>query len=100
MNEKLEPIHPGEILLEEYLKPLNISIVDLAKDLHVPSERISAIVNNTEGIRADTALRLAKYFSTTPKFWLNLQSNYELRLVQSTTWQTDESKVQVLSNQP
>ena len=71
-------IHPGEILLEEFLKPMNISQNQLAMDLHVPVPRINAIVKGTRSITADTALRLGKYFGTGPEFWCNLQSNYDL----------------------
>lgn len=71
-------IHPGEILLEEFLKPMNITQNQLAMDLHVPAPRIYAIVKGTRAVSADTALRLGKYFGTEPEFWLNLQSNYDL----------------------
>ena len=71
-------IHPGEILLEEFLKPMEISQNKLALDLHVPAPRIYAIVKGTRSITADTALRLGRYFGTGPEFWINLQSNYDL----------------------
>ena len=71
-------IHPGEILLEEFLKPMNISQNKLAMDIHVPAPRIYAIVRGTRAITADTALRLGKYFGTGPEFWCNLQTNYDL----------------------
>ena len=71
-------IHPGEILLEEFLKPMEISQNKLALDLHVPAPRIYAIVKGTRAITADTALRLGRYFGTGPEFWINLQSNYDL----------------------
>ena len=71
-------IHPGEILMEEFLKPLNISQNKLAMDIHVPAPRINAIARGARAITADTALRLGKYFGTGPEFWLNLQSNYDL----------------------
>ena len=71
-------IHPGEILSEEFLKPMNISQNKLAMDIHVPTPRINAIVKGTRAISADTALRLGKYFGTGPEFWCNLQSNYDL----------------------
>ena len=74
------PVHPGEILREELMKPHGISINALALELHVPITRISEIVNERRGITADTALRLARYFNTTPDFWMNLQQNYELTL--------------------
>lgn len=74
----LNPVHPGEILLEDFLKPLDISQYRLAKDIHVPLRRINEIALGRRGISADTALRLARYFNTTAQFWLNLQSRYEL----------------------
>ncbi len=79
-TELLDPIHPGEILLEEFMKPLGISINALARHLRVPPNRISAIVNGKRGITADTALRLSRYFSNSAEFWLNLQSSCDLRL--------------------
>lgn len=74
----LNPIHPGEILAEDFLKPMSISQYRLAKDIHVPLRRVNEIGRQRRGISADTALCLAKYFNTTPQFWLNLQSRYEL----------------------
>jgi addiction module HigA family antidote len=71
-------IHPGEILSEEFLKPMGVSQNKLAMDIHVPTPRINAIVKGTRAITADTALRLGKYFGTGPEFWSNLQSNYDL----------------------
>jgi addiction module HigA family antidote len=72
------PVHPGEILLEDFMKPAGISINGLALELRVPATRISAIVNEARGISADTALRLGRYFSTTSEFWMNLQSRFDL----------------------
>jgi addiction module HigA family antidote len=74
----LNPVHPGEILLEDFLKPLAISQYRLAKEIHVPSRRVNEIALGRRGVSADTALRLGRYFNTTPQFWLNLQSHYEL----------------------
>ncbi len=71
-------IHPGEILLEEFLRPLAISQNKLAMDIHVPAPRINAIVKGIRSISADTAIRLGRYFGTGPEFWLNLQNNYDL----------------------
>jgi len=76
------PIHPGEILLEDFLKPLGISANKLARELRVPSNRIVKIVNGERGITADTALRLARFFNMTPDFWMNLQSHYDLEKAQ------------------
>lgn len=74
------PIHPGEILLEEFLKPLKISQNALSRDLDVPLQRINQIVLGKRAITVDTALRLAKYFETTPELWLNLQARYDLEM--------------------
>jgi addiction module HigA family antidote len=70
--------HPGEILLEEFMKPLNLSANALALDLHVPANRILAIVKGERAVTADTALRLSRYFGTTAELWINLQANYDL----------------------
>lgn len=78
MTKKIKPIHPGEILMEEFLSPLAISQYRLAKDIAVAPRRINEIVHGSRAISADTALRLGKYFKTSPQFWLNLQSHYEL----------------------
>jgi len=77
----LKPIHPGEILLEEFLKPMGISQYRLAKDTHVPPRRINEIVLGKRGITADTALRLARYFGTSVDVWMNLQTRYEVETV-------------------
>ena len=87
MTKKLRaPIHPGEILLEEFMRPLDISINRLARDINVPPNRISEIVNGKRSITADTALRLGKYFGVSPQIWLDLQSDYDIRVAQHTTW--------------
>ncbi len=78
----LEPIHPGEILREEFMKPMEISINRLARDIAVPPGRISGIINGKRGITADTALRLGKYFGVSPQTWMGLQGEYDLRLAQ------------------
>jgi addiction module HigA family antidote len=80
MATKLAPIHPGEILLEEFLGPLDISQYRLAKDISVPPRRINEIVHGQRAISADTALRLARYFGTTERFWLNLQTRHDLEV--------------------
>ena len=79
-NEKLAPVHPGEVLLEEFLKPMNLSQNRLAMAIGVPARRINEIVLGKRGVSADTALRLARYFGTSPEFWLGLQMDYELDL--------------------
>jgi addiction module HigA family antidote len=76
----MEPIHPGEILMEEFLEPLGISQYRLAKDISVPPRRINEIVHGKRSITADTALRLARFFGTTERFWLNLQVRYDLEV--------------------
>jgi addiction module HigA family antidote len=74
----LNPVHPGEILLEDFLKPLRISQYRLAREIHVPARRVNEIALRRRGVSADTALRFGRYFNTTPQFWLNLQTHYEL----------------------
>lgn len=76
--EKLPNIHPGEVLLEEFLKPMKISAYRLSKDLRIPQTRISEILKKNRRITADTALRLSKYFGTTAKFWLGLQNDFDI----------------------
>ena len=80
MPEKIKPVHPGEILREEFLKPMGISQYRLARDIGVQPTRINQIVKGKAGISADTALRLGKYFQMSAQFWLNLQSHYELEI--------------------
>ena len=80
MNRKIDPIHPGEILLEEFLIPMEISQYRLAKDINVPARRINEIVLGKRAITADTALRLSEYFGLSEKFWLNLQMRYNLEV--------------------
>jgi len=82
--KRLSPVHPGEILLEEFLKPLKISQNRLGRDLGVPAQRINEIIRGRRAITVDTALRLAKYFGTTPQFWLNLQAHYDLEMAVET----------------
>ena len=77
---KLAPVHPGEVLLEEFLEPMGISQYRLAKDISVPPRRINEIVHGTRAVTADTALRLARYFGTSERFWLNLQTGYDLEI--------------------
>jgi len=80
MNKKMKPIHPGEILLEDFLKPMGISQYRLAKDTSVPARRINEIVQGKRSITADTALRLARFFGTSPELWVKLQAHYELAI--------------------
>ena len=79
-KRKLEPIHPGEVLLADFLEPLELSQYRLAQDISVPPRRINEIVHGTRAVSADTALRLARYFGTTEQFWLNLQARFDLEV--------------------
>jgi len=92
----LELIPPGEILYEEFMKPMGISINALARDIDVPPNRVSEIVNGKRAITADTALRLGKYFGVSPETWLDLQSDYDLRLIRRTAWKRVEPRVRKL----
>lgn len=85
MATYLDPIHPGEILQEDFLQPMGISINRLAREIGVPPGRISTIVNGKRSITADTALRLAVYFGTSAELWLNLQCDYDLRIARRNT---------------
>jgi addiction module HigA family antidote len=82
--KSLPPVHPGEVLLEEFLQPFVISQNRLARDLGVPAQRINDIVRKNRSVTVDTALRLARYFQTTPQFWLNLQMHYDLEMARAT----------------
>jgi addiction module HigA family antidote len=92
-NEILSPITPGEVLHDDFMKPLGISINQLARDIVVPPNRISAIVNGKRGITADTALRLQRYFSVEAQFWLNLQAEYDLRIIKRKIWSDIEKRI-------
>ena len=91
--KKLAPIHPGEILLEEFLVPMEVSQYRLAKDISVSPRRINEIVHGQRSITADTALRLARYFSTSERFWLNLQTGYDLEVEKDRLGKRLESEV-------
>ena len=93
----LEPIHPGEILQEDFMKPMGVSINALAREIAVPPNRVSDIVNGKRSITADTALRLGKYFGVSPELWLGLQVDYDLRIAKRTTWLKAETRVRVHS---
>lgn len=80
INNKLPPVHPGEVLLEEFLRPLGVSQYRLAKEITVPARRINEIVHGQRAVSADTALRLAQYFGTSDQFWMNLQARYDLEM--------------------
>lgn len=94
-DELLPPLHPGEVLLEEFLKPLGISQYQLARDISVPARRINEIVHGKRAISADTALRLARYFSLSERFWLNLQARYDLEVAKDRLAQRLEREVKV-----
>jgi addiction module HigA family antidote len=94
---EIPPIHPGEILLEEYLKPMRISQYRLAKDINVDPRRINEIIHGQRSITADTALRLARYFGTSERFWLNLQSRYDLERQKMELGDRLEKEVKVLA---
>ena len=96
-KRKLDPIPPGEILYEDFMKPLGVSMNALAREIAVPPNRISDIVNGKRSITADTALRLGKYFGVSPEIWLNLQVDYDLRVAKRTTWLKAEPRVRVHS---
>jgi len=87
-KKRLPPIHPGEILREEFLAPLGMSSHELAMALRVPATRINDIVNEKRGITADTALRLSRYFGTTSRFWMNLQASWELEVAEDQSGKT------------
>jgi antitoxin HigA-1 len=93
MEKKLNPVHPGEVLLEEFLQPMGISQNHLALKIGVPSRRINEIVLGKRRITADTALRLSRYFGTTAKFWLGLQTDYDLDKVADESGERIEREV-------
>lgn len=93
VRNRLPAIHPGEILLEDVMKPLSLSANALARELHVPPNRITEIVNGQRGITADTALRLARYLGTTAQFWMNLQTSYDLKIAERELAKTIERDV-------
>ena len=92
-NKLLDPITPGEILREDFMGPLDISINRLARDLAVPPNRVSEIVNGKRAITADTALRLQRYFGIEAQFWLNLQTEYDLRMMKRKIWSDIERRI-------
>jgi len=97
-KKRLDPIKPGEILLEDFMEPLKISINQLARDLVVPPNRISEIVNGKRAITADTALRLERYFQVEAQFWLNLQSEYDLRIMKRKKGEDIQRRIIPLQN--
>jgi len=97
IKDKLDPIHPGEILLEEFLNPMGISQYRLAKDISVPPRRINEIVHGKRGVSADTALRLERYFGLSEGFWLRLQSRYALEVEKDRLDERLEKEVRIYS---
>jgi len=95
-NEKIKPIHPGEILLEEFLKPMGVSQYRLAKDISVPARRINEIVHGVRSVSTDTALRLSRYFGLSERFWLNLQTHYDVEVQKDKSEGRLEQEVKVL----
>jgi len=95
MAKKLSPITPGDVLLEEFLKPMEISQNQLAKNINVPANRVSQIIHGKREITADTALRLGKYFGIEPEFWLNLQVRYNMKIARSKVGKKIEKEVKV-----
>ena len=98
-NKQLPPIHPGEILIEEFLEPMGISQYRLAKDISVPPRRINEIVHGKRSITADTALRLGRFFGMSPQFWLNLQTRYDLEVAEDFLADRLEGEVHALHAQ-
>ncbi len=96
-DAKMPPVHPGEILNEDFLKPMGITQYRLAKDINVDPRRINAIVQGKRAISTDTALRLARYFDMSPRFWLNSQMRYELEVAEDEQEETIKREVQPLS---
>ena len=95
MIERLPPVHPGEVLAEDFMKPLGLTQYRVAKDIGVPALRISQIVRGQRSVTADTALRLARYFGTSPDVWLRLQAAYDLEVAQRQTGKRIEREVKV-----
>ncbi len=100
VEEKFAPVHPGEILLEEFLKPMGISQYRLAKDISVHPRRINEIVHGKRSITANTALRLSRYFGLSERFWMNLQAQYDLEMEKDRFAEQLETEVKVLAASP
>jgi addiction module HigA family antidote len=98
MNEKLPNVHPGEVLLEEFLKPLGLTQNRLARGIHVPPRRINEIVLGKRSLTPDTALRLARYFGTSNRFWLGLQMDFDLEETQRQVGERIERQIQPLAS--
>jgi len=96
----LDPVPPGEILLEEFMKPMGVSTNALARDIDVPPNRISEIIKGKRAITADTALRLGKYLGVSPEIWLDLQTDYDLRAMRRRAWLKIEPRIRVRATKP
>jgi len=97
-EDKLNPVHPGEVLLEEFLKPMNLSQDQIASALQISQEQISEIINRQQGITADIALRLAYFFNMSPRFWLGLQMDYDLDMTEDEIGEQLRQEVSVLKD--
>ena len=100
MAKTLPPVHPGEVLLEDFMKPLGLSAYRVAKDIGVPTLRVSQIVHGQRAVTADTALRLARYFDTSPEVWMRLQAQYDLEVAERQLAKRVEREVKVLRRAP
>jgi addiction module HigA family antidote len=98
--ERLEPIPPGEILVEEFMKPLGISQNRLSRDIDIPVSRVSDIVRGARAITADSALRLGEYFGTSAEMWMRLQADYDLRVARATSWPKVKPRIRALNAAP
>ena len=98
MTKTLPPVHPGEVLAEDFMKPLGLTQYRMAKDIGVPALRISQIVRGQRSVTADTALRLARYFGTSPDVWLRLQASYDLEVTQRKTGKRIEREAKVIES--
>ena len=98
MSKKYDPITPGEYLVHEFLEPLGITQSRLASDIDVPISRINGIIRGTRSITVDTALRLAEYFSNSPEMWMNLQNQYDLRVIQNSNWDAIKARIRNLQD--
>lgn len=97
VSRKLPPIHPGEILRADYMKPMDLTAHRLAMALHVPATRIAEIIHERRSMTADTAIRLGRYFKTTARFWLNLQTAYDLEIIEDSELARIESEVRLVA---
>jgi addiction module HigA family antidote len=95
---KLAPVHPGEVLLEDFMKPRDLSATRLAMDLHIPASRVTAIIRGERALTADTALRLARYFDVSAQFWMNIQASYDLAVAQDASEQQINREVHSLAH--